>query len=88
MSNFFVHFISYSYLIAFTQISLQWLLYLPDENSKGLEIVVVPSKDTNSNLKNFNLLNNKFKPISNFQIKSSFSNITLNSYIDSYRNLC
>ena len=33
--------------------------------------------DLNLNLKIFNLLNYKFKPISNFQMKSSFSNITL-----------
>ena len=33
--------------------------------------------DPNSNLKIFNLPNNKFKSISKFQIKSSFSNMVL-----------
>ena len=33
--------------------------------------------DSNSNLKNFDLPNKKFKPILNFQIKSLFTNMTL-----------
>ena len=33
--------------------------------------------DPNPNLKIFDLLNNKFEPISNFQMKSSFPNMAL-----------
>ena len=37
--------------------------------------------DTNSNLKIFDLPKNKFEPISNFQMKSSFPNMTLEDCI-------
>ena len=40
--------------------------------------------DSNPNLKITNLPNNKFEPISNFQMKLLFPNITLKSFIGKF----